>query len=328
MNKTLIINRELCRKLLTLEDCIPVMGEVLAGSARGDVKMLQRSAIFHQNGNLLALMTASISAMRTAGSKVIIFPGPEAAKNGTSQGIIPLFDTETGSLMAIVDASVITLVRTAAVSAAAAKVLAREDAHTAAVLGCGKQGVAHAEAMTKIRDIDRLLLWNRTTERAETAAASLREKLPGISIEVCADPKEAVSAADIICTTTSVRGDDPILKGEWLKPGAHINAVGTVSPMGREVDTEAVRKSRVFFDWKEAAIAAGDLSIPLKNGEISEDGFAGDVGSVIAGDLEGRRSNDDITLFKSVGISAEDIAAALVIYRKAKEQGLGIEVEF
>ncbi|MBO5998088.1 MAG: ornithine cyclodeaminase family protein, partial [Lachnospiraceae bacterium] len=121
--------------------------------------------------------------------------------------------------------------------------------------------------------------------------------------------------------------DDPILKGEWLKPGAHVNAIGCVNPMGREVDTEAVAKSRLFFDQAEAAKKSGDIAIPLGRGEITEDGFIGDIGSVLAGDLPGRTSAKDITMFKSVGISAVDVAAALVIFEKAAAQGLGIEVE-
>ncbi|MBO5998778.1 MAG: hypothetical protein J6P87_03735, partial [Lachnospiraceae bacterium] len=237
MNKTLIIGRELCRELLTVEDCIPAMKETLRALASGQVKMLDRSVIPHPNGNLLALMTASLLPQETAGSKVIIFPGPEAAKNGTSQGIIPLFDTVTGSLKAIVDATQITVVRTAAVTAAATDALAAEDAHTAAVLGTGRQGIAHAEAMTKVRDIRKLLLWNRTKERAEAAAGALAGKLPGIEIEVCETAEAAVRNADIICTTTSARTDNPILKGEWLRSGAHVNAIGCVNPMGREVDT-------------------------------------------------------------------------------------------
>lgn len=335
MNKTRIIGRDLCRELLTLEDCIPAMADVLKANAAGEVKMLQRSVIPHPGGNLLALMTASILPEKTAGSKVIIFPGPEAAKAGTSQGIIPLFDTETGALKAIVDATQITVTRTAAVSAAATDVLALKDAGTAAILGTGRQGTAHALAMTKVRALKTILLWNRTPEKARTAADALRAELAGTAgdpsavpeIVVCGTAEEAVREADIICTTTPGRTDEPILKGEWLKPGAHINAVGCVNPMGREVDSEAVRKSRVFFDWGEAAKAAGDISIPLSRGEITEECFAGDIGSVMAGTLEGRTGRDAITMFKSVGISAVDIAAAQVIYEKACSLDLGIEVE-
>ncbi len=329
MNKTLIIGRELCRELLTVEDCIPAMKKTLCALAEGQVKMLDRSVIPHPNGNLLALMTASLLPQETAGSKVIIFPGPDAAKNGTSQGIIPLFDTVTGSIKAIVDATQITVVRTAAVTAAATDALAEKGAHTAAILGTGRQGIAHAEAMTKVRDIHKLLLWNRTPERADAAAAALTEKLPGISIEVCRTAEEAARNADIICTTTSARADEPILKGEWLRPGAHVNAIGCVSPMGREVDTETVRKSRIFFDQTEAAKKSGDIAIPLGCGEIASDSenFIGDIGGVLAGSLAGRTSAEDITMFKSIGISAVDVAAALVIYEKAAAQGLGVEVE-
>ncbi len=331
-NRTRIIGRELCGQLLTLEDCIPAMADVLKANAAGEVKMLPRSVIPHPGGNLLALMTASILPEKTAGSKVIIFPGPEAAKAGTSQGIIPLFETETGALKAIVDATQITVIRTASVSAAATDVLAVKNAETAAVLGTGRQGTAHALAMAKVRDLKRILLWNRTPDKAQAAAETLRQELAaaaayGPEVIVCGTAEEAVREADIICTATPGRTDEPILKGEWLKPGTHVNAVGCVVPVGREVDSEAVRRSRVFFDWGEAAKAAGDIAIPLGRGEITEACFAGDIGSVMAGNIEGRTADSDITLFKSVGISAVDVAAAQVIYEKACSLGLGIEVE-
>ncbi len=328
MNKTLIVNRALCDELLTLEDCIPAMADVLIAASRGEVKMLQRSMIPHQSGNMLALMPATLLPKHVTGSKVIIFPGPQAKKAGTNQGIVPLFDTETGALTAIVDAELITVRRTAATSAAATNALARRDAHTVAILGAGNQGKAHAEAMTLVRDIDTIYIWDMFPAAVEAAVKHLSARLPGVKLVPCETAEQAVRDADILCTVTSARGDDPFLKGEWLKPGAHLNAVGACSPTSREVDTETVRRSRVFLDWREAALRdAGDIIIPLKNGEITEDHFVGDVGSVLTGELPGRTSDEEITMFETIGISVEDIAAAQLILEKARARGLGVEVE-
>ncbi|MBE6994638.1 MAG: ornithine cyclodeaminase family protein [Ruminococcaceae bacterium] len=328
MNKTLIVNRELCRQLLSLQDCIPAMSDVLIAASRGEVKMLQRSMIPHQSGNMLALMPATLLPLHVTGSKVIIFPGPKARKNGTNQGIVPLFDTETGALTAIVDAELITVVRTAATSAAATDALARKDARSVAILGAGNQGRAHAEAMTLIRHIEEIYIWDQFPAAVEAAVEHLSKRLPGVKLIPCATAEEAARNADILCTVTSSRGDTPFLKGEWLKPGAHLNAVGACSPTSREVDTETVRRCKVFLDWREAALRdAGDLIIPLTKGEITEDHFAGDVGKVLTGELPGRESDEEITMFETIGISVEDIAAAQLIADKARAAGLGVEVE-
>lgn len=325
MNKTLIVSRELCTRLLTVKDCIPAMRETLSAAALGEVQMLQRSMIPHDSGCKLAIMPATLEPRQVTGAKVIIFPG--AAARGTSQGIVPLFDTETGALKAIVDAELITVVRTAATSGAATDILARKDAAALAILGCGKQGRAHAEAVCAVRDIKTIYLWNRSPGNLETALRELGEKLPGVELVPCGTPEQAVRNADVVCTTTNGRGGI-VLEGRWLKPGAHVNAVGACSAKNREVDTETVRRSKVYYDWMSASLRdGGDLVIPLANGEISSEHFMGDLGYVVTGELEGRTSDSEITFFESVGLSVQDVAAANLIYEKAKAQGLGVWVE-
>lgn len=324
MNKTLIVSRELCRQLLTVEDCIPAMHETLTAAAQGQVTMLQRSMIPHDSGCKLAIMPATMIPRQVTGAKVIIFPG--AAARETSQGIVPLFDTETGALKAIVDAELITVVRTAATSGAATDILARKDASVCAILGTGKQGRAHARAMAAVRPIRTLCLWDKVPAAVEAAMAELREALPGVELVPCATPEEAVREAHIVCTTTW--GRDLVLAGAALMPGAHVNAVGACSAASREVDTETVRRSKVYFDWKEASLRdGGDLVIPLQQGELTEEHFMGDLGLVPLGLLEGRTSDSEITLFESVGLSVQDVAAANLIYRRALEQNLGVWVE-
>lgn len=328
MNKTLIVNRELCAQLLSVQDCIPAMRDTLIAAAQNEIKMLQRQMIPHSSGNMLALMPASLLTKNVTGSKVIIFPGPQTRKDGTNQGIVPLFDTETGALLAIVDGELITVVRTAATSAAATDVLARKDASSVAILGAGNQGKAHAEAMCSIRDIRKVYVWDQFPAAVEAACAVLREKLPQVEIIPCAVPEEAVRDADIVCTVTSTKGDAPFLKGEWLKEGAHLNAVGACSAAAREVETSVVRRCKVYYDWEEATMRdAGDLIIPMQAGEVRKEDFMGEIGSVMLGRLEGRTNDREITMFETIGISVEDIAAACQIYEKAKEQGLGVWLE-
>ena len=327
MNKTLIVSRELCRQLLTLNDCIPAMTDTLIAAAKGEIKMLQRSMIPHEtSGNMLAIMPASLLNHHVTGSKVTIFSGPKS--RATAQGIVPLFDTETGALLSIVDAELITVIRTAATSAAATDVLARKDASSVAILGAGNQGRAHAEAMGLIRDIKKVYIWDMFPSAVEAALEVLKEKMPGVELIPCQTAEEAVKDADIVCTVTSTKGDSPFLKGEWLKKGAHVNAVGACSGAAREIETSVVKRCKVYYDWKEATMRdAGDLMIPVRAGEVSFDDFMGEVGSVMTGSLEGRVNDEEITLFETIGISVEDIAAALLIFEKAKAQNLGVWVE-
>lgn len=328
MNKTLIVNRDLCEELLTLEACIPSMKETLIAASKNEIKMLQRNMINHESGNTLALMPASLLSKNVTGSKVIIFPGPKTRIERTNQGIVPLFDTETGELIAIIDGELITVIRTAATSAAATDALARKDASSVAILGAGQQGKAHAEAMTLIRDIKEVYVWDMFPAAIEAACEVLSKKLPNVKVIPCETAEAAARQADIICTVTSMKDDSPFLKGEWIKDGAHVNAVGACSPVAREIDTNTVLRSRVFLDWTEATLRdAGDLIIPMNKGEVTKDHFVGEIGKVLTGELEGRTSETEITLFETIGISVEDIAAAHLIYERAKERNLGVWLE-
>ncbi len=328
MGKTLIINRKQCEEILSVEKCIPGMKACLIGLYDKSAKVLQRSMIIHENGNKLANMPASLISENVTGAKLTIFPGPQAAKNGTSGGIIPLFDIETGRLMAIVDAKLITVVRTAATSAAATDVLANKNAQSVAILGCGKQGKAHVDAMLAIRDIKTVYMWDLYMESAQAACQSLSTKYHDIDFVRCERAETAVINADIICTCTPGKTEIPVLKGEWLKKGAHINAVGACTAKGRELDGEAVTKSTVFTDWNEAVNRdGGDILLSLAKGELSAMPQMVEVGAVLKGEHPGRQTEDEITMFESVGISVEDIAAAKFIYEYAKENNIGTWVE-
>lgn len=326
MSKTLIVSNEEAEKLLHMDDCIAAMDEVLRDVSAGAITMLQRSMIPHKNGNILAGMPSTIETKEITGSKVIIFPGPEARKNGTAQGIVPVFDTNTGSLIAIVGAECITTIRTAATSASATRLLAREDASVLGILGAGKLGRAHVEAISLVRPIKKVYVWDIVPEAVEAYCKEMPQKFPDITFIPCKTAQEAVVEADILCTVTKAK--DPIVQGEWLKEGVHINAVGACAPTAREMATSVVQKSRVYVDKTEAALRdGGDLVIPMNAGEWSADQVVGEVGQILLGNLEGRKTAQEITMFETVGIAVEDLAAAYLIYEKAKEEGIGVEVQ-
>ena len=328
MNKTLIVNRNQCEEILSVEKCLPAMKDALIAVSTNQTKMLQRFMIRHENGNSLANMPASLGTQDMTGAKIIIFPGPATAKAKTQQGIIPLFSIETGALKAIIDAELITVVRTAATSGVATDALARKDSSVVAILGCGKQGKAHAQAMISVRDIKTVYMWDLYLETAKSACELLKVQYPGVEFIPCETAKEAVINADIICTTTPGKTEIPVLLGNWLKPGAHINAVGTCTAMGRELDADAVAKSTIFTDWNEAVNRdAGDILMAIAKGELSAMPRLTEVGNVLSGAHPGRTSEEEITMFESVGISVEDIAAANMIYLYAKENNIGTWLE-
>jgi ornithine cyclodeaminase len=236
-----------------------------------------------------------------------------------------LFEAKHGQLLALIDASQITAIRTAGVTAVATRTLAREDAGDLAILGSGVQARSHLEAMLNVRKIRRVRIWSRDPEHTRQFAEKASRR-HGISIEPVATVQQAVEGADIICTTTAA--PEPILRGEWIAAGAHVNAVGSSVSFTRELDTAAVVKSRMFVDRRESTLnEAGDFLFPKKEGAIGDDHILGEVGEVLIGKVKGRQLPDEITLFKSLGLAIEDVASANHIFTKAVEKGRGTWVE-
>jgi ornithine cyclodeaminase len=207
----------------------------------------------------------------------------------------------------------------------ATRILARKDATTLGILGTGVQARTHLEAMLLARDVRQVRVFSRSEANRRRFARDESER-HGIEVVVADSAREAVEGADIVCTTTS--SPDPVLFGEWLAPGTHINAVGSSTPTARELDTQAVVRSRMFVDRRESAFhEAGDFLIPRNEGAVSEAHVLGEIGEVILGGVRGRDTENDITLFKSLGLAVEDLAAADLVYRRAREQGRGTEVQ-
>jgi alanine dehydrogenase len=277
-------------------------------------------------GNLMGLMPSYLGGIQSVGVKVIAaFPTNHGTEYDTHQGVVILFDAEYGLLRAIVDGTAVTAIRTAAVSGVATRLLARPDAGDLAVIGAGTQARSHLEAMLAVRAIRRVRVFSLPLEGAH-AFAERETRRHGIRVEVMNSAREAVEGAEIVCTVTSAR--EPVVLGEWLAPGAHINAVGAFTPTTRELDTTAVAKARLYVDRRQSTLnEAGEFLIPKREGVIGDDHIVGELGEVLMGKIPGRGSADEITLFKSLGIAIEDLAAAHHIWRKAEETGAGAWVE-
>jgi alanine dehydrogenase len=283
--------------LLRMEEVIPAMGRALADFSNGKVVQPVRTMLpVAEHQGFLGLMPAYTGA--ALGTKLVAFY-PRNTDVPTHHAKILLFKPETGEPLATMDGRLITEVRTAAVSALATERLARPDASVLAIIGSGVQARSHLEALRLVRDFREVRVWS-----PRRAAAFANEH--GVHAAVSAE--EAVCGADVVVTATT--SQTPVLSGEWLSPGAHVNAVGAPRPGWRELDDEVLRRTRVYVDSREAAVKeSGDI---IATGEI----FA-EIGEVVAGTKTGRRSDEEVTLFKSLGLAVEDVATAELVYRKA-----------
>jgi ornithine cyclodeaminase len=324
--KVLVISASEIAQLLPMRECIDVMADALSELTRGDAILPLRQVLRLPDGkSAFAVMPAYLGQPKAVGAKVItVFPDNHGTPFDSHQGAVLLFEAEHGSLAAVMDASSITAIRTAAVSGLATRLLAREDATELAILGSGVQARTHLEAVRAVRGINRVRVWSRSRD-AVRAFAEGESRRHGVEIEPAPSARAAVEGADIVCTVTASR--DPVLAGEWLRDGAHVNAVGASLPFARELDTAAIARSRLYVDRRESALnEAGDFLIPRKEGVIGDDHIVGEIGDVLLGRVPGRRSSDEMTVFKSLGLAVEDVAAAAYIYERATAEGRGTRV--
>jgi ornithine cyclodeaminase/alanine dehydrogenase-like protein (mu-crystallin family) len=286
-------------------ECVDAMDEVLRSLAHGELHQPLRPVTRPaQTDTLLGLMPAFRGGDRPAWSlkEIVIAPRNPARGLDAHQGAVLLHDGETGQLRALLNASAITEIRTAAVSAVATRALARPGSRIVAILGGGVQARSHEHAMRAVLPEAEILAWKRADGGT---------------------PETVLRDADVVCTCTSAR--EPILERGWLKPGAHVNAVGSSVPSARELDAATVAEATLVVDRRESALnEAGDLLLAGFGAER----IAAELGEVLVGAHPGRTSEDELTVFKSLGLGVEDLAAAELVVRKAREQGAGTEVEF
>jgi ornithine cyclodeaminase len=319
----LVLSESEVRRLLDMGSCIEAMTEVLASLARGELYQPLRT-ISRPPGatSLLGLMPAYRGGATPAyGLKeIVVVPGNPARGLDTHMGSVLLHDGETGELVAVLNASPVTEIRTAAVSAVATRVLARPGAERVAILGSGAQARGHVHAMRAVLDDPEIRIWSRSLEAAERLAGDV-----GATVSPSVDA--ALFGAEVVCTTTAAT--QPIVEKRWLARGAHVNAVGSCFPTTRELDTETVAHASFFTDRRESCLSeAGDFVIAAAEGAVGPDHIVAELGEVLAGMHPGREHEDELTVFESLGIAVEDLAAAELVVRRAREQGVGAEVDF
>lgn len=327
--KILILNYDEVIELLPMKECIALMREALVKLAAGEVHQPLRTIVRPADAaGVMGLMPSYVGGEQAAyGLKTVcVFPGNPAKGKDAHQGAVLLFSAETGELLALMNASAITAVRTAAVSGVATDVLAREDASDLAIVGAGVQARTHLSAMAHVRSIKRCRVVSRQPEHARQFAEEMSGSVP-FAIEVVATVKDALHGADLIATVTNAK--EPVVRREWISSGAHLNVVGSSTPHAREVDTPTMAASTLFVDRRESTLnEAGDYLFAMREGAVGPDHIRAELGEVLIGEKPGRTSRDEITLFKSLGLAVEDLASANYLYRKAKELNAGVWVEF
>ena len=338
--RVLVLSHEDVRTALTPAACVAAMEEVLAAHARGEAYMPLRSVMRAPGAaGLMGLMPAwrgdggsahDGGAGATFALKAIcVMPGNPARGLDAHQGVVTLFDGETGQPTAILDASAITAIRTAAVTALATQTLARENAKELAIIGAGVQAAAHLEALLPVRDFEAVRVYAPSADHVRAVIDRVRAviDLKTAAIEAAPTAEAAVRGADVVVTATSSR--EPVLRREWLAAGAHVNAVGASTPNARELDVETVAAAALFADSRESLHnEAGEYQLALEQGAISgEDHVRATLGEVLAGLHPGRADDEELTLFRSLGLAVEDLAAAEVAVAGARRLGRGTEVE-
>lgn len=321
MHMEVFTAREVTRAL-PMSTAIDLMEAALKDLALGQVVQPLRTVMRLTPPRMLGLMPAWLKPADIVGTKLIaVVPGNAAVGLPSHQGVIVLFAASTGTPLAVVDAESITAIRTAAVSGVATRHLARPSAQRLALLGTGRQARTHLAAMLAVRPIRDVWVWGRNPEHAQALQRDAA-RTTSATVRVAPTAEEAAAQADIICTVTSAA--TPVLAGRAVQAGTHINAVGACLASDRELDTAVVQRSRLFADQREAcAHEAGDYLIPLAEGAITERHLLGELGEVIAGTVAGRTAENDVTVFKAVGLAAEDIAAAHYVYASRLETPSG-----
>jgi ornithine cyclodeaminase/alanine dehydrogenase-like protein (mu-crystallin family) len=313
------------RKLLSYRECADVMREALTALAGGQIQQPLRTVVRPADAAGFMALMPSYAARQGYGLKAIcITPGNPAHGLDTHQGGVMLFAAGTGEPLALVNASALTEIRTAAVSAVATGLLARADATEVAIIGTGVQGQAHARALAATRPVTRIRLTGRDGERCRLVATALTEEL-GLQVSAFESAADAVAGAGVVVTATS--SPEPVLRRGWLAPGTHINAVGACVPRDREIDAATMAAASLFADSRESLTSeSGDYLLALGEGAVI--GPARELGELLTGTERGRRDDDEITLFKSLGLAAEDLMAARCVYDKATRLGAGTAADF
>ncbi len=317
----IVIDEATSRELLDMDEAIPWLAESFRAISMGPTVGMRSDVDDPARSARGLLLGSYVGSLEGVCFKVV------GSWQGTRAGLIVAFNTATGHPEVLLSAAYVTDVRTGAASGAATQQLARPDSKRLAILGTGRQAFAQLQAVLAVRPIESVTVWNRTAENATRWVERAREKLGQASpdFRLCATPEESCREADIVVTCT--RALEPVVRGEWLRPGVHVNAVGASTPLQRELDLSVIQRAAVrAVDSRELALNTGDFLEPLSEGAIRGEDVV-ELGEVLLGTRPGRTDGDQITLFKSVGHAANDLAVALHLAAKARRMGLGVELE-
>ena len=309
-------------------ECIDLMHRTMSAVSAGRVVLPLRSVLVMPGElGMMGNMPGYLGEPECFGVKLVsLIPRNKPPQYSSHLGIVLLFEVEHGQPVAMLDAAEITAIRTAAASGLATRLLAKPDASDLAILGAGEQASSHLAAMLCVRKLRRIRVWGRDEDKAAAFALTEGAKHK-VTIEVVSTPREAVTGADIICTVTKAR--EPILLGEWIGPGAHLNVVGSSISTTAEIDTTAVVKSRFFVDYRSSTITeGGEYLRALRSGAITPEHILAEIGEVANGSKIGRTSPRDVTLYKSLGIAPQDLASAHYVLQKARERRVGQVIDF
>ncbi|MGE0623908.1 MAG: ornithine cyclodeaminase family protein [Pseudomonadales bacterium] len=315
-----VFDADAVRSALPMARCIDLMDQVQRSISRGEITLPLRSHVPLNEGNGLLLMPGWLPAPAVFGAKLLsLFPNnPSRRQKPVIQGYVLLFDGSDGAPLALLEASSLTALRTAAASGAATRALANPDAAVLALLGYGVQAGSHLAAMRAVRPVREVRVWGPDIARATVFAAE--HVADGLTVTAVSSVEQAVRGADLLCAVSAAR--TPILRGEWLTAGCHVNLVGAHTAATREADGNTLARARVFTEITEFALAeAGDILLAMEEGAISRDHIAGEIGAALDGTITGREDRDQITLYKSLGNTAQDLAAAHHVLERARSMG-------
>lgn len=322
-----IINHEEVEALLDYRTAVEVLENAFVKAKQGQCLTPPRTPMVLGEKKMFGSMAGYVAGLNRVGQKVnTVFPVNSGTRYHIHQGAILLFDTETGCLLAVIEAAAVTNIRTAAASALATKLLAGPELRTVAIIGAGTQGRQHLQALAATHPLKGGYIWDISPAQADKLAQWGRHHT-GLNFKTPENLAQAVEGSDLICICTPAT--TPVLRGEWLQPGTHINSVGFSGPQGRELDDEVLKKSKIYVDWLETIMYdCGDIIRPLAEGLISREDILGDFGDMVTSGVPLRQSPQDITLFKATGVAIEDIACADYLFQKAQREGRGKSVKF
>jgi ornithine cyclodeaminase/alanine dehydrogenase-like protein (mu-crystallin family) len=308
-----VIEREEIARRLTYEACIPLVRAAMVSFSAGETRQLLRAIIPLAHGHLFGVMPGALGEDAAFGAKLIsVYPENFSKGRQSHQGLVALFEPTTGEAVCVLHAGEITAIRTAAASAAATAALARPESRRLAILGYGEQAATHARAMVRVRGIEAVGVWGRSPQRAAAFCERMQAELT-LPFTCAPDAEALVGDADIVCTVTASR--EPVLKGAWVRPGTHVNVVGSGVAGPVEIDTDLVVRSRFIVDSREGVLKQGAEFLRAKaEGAVGDAHIAAEIGEVFAGIAPGRQSASQITVYKSLGHVVQDLACAWALY--------------